>query len=96
MLNEIKHLKHGDAALKCILCADTKALWTVLGMGHNGSYPCILCQIKNEEMNVPRNLRDPAFMRTFESITGNSTANLRYVFMKKQSVSQAVSIAQLL
>ena len=64
-----------------ILCADTKALWTILGMGPNGTYPCPLCEIHKDDMIIPKDNRDAAPFRTFNGVMHNFNENMRQVHL---------------
>ena len=78
-LPQLKNFVFCGAHVKMILCADTKALWAMLGMGSNGTFPCPLCEVHKDLMQVPRSQRALCKPRTFAGIMQNFDANMRYL-----------------
>ena len=75
----LKNFKFNGSAIKLLLCADTKALWAVFGMGPNGTYPCPFCEIDKNLMQLPRHQRHPSKPRTFKEIMAYFNENMRSV-----------------
>ena len=73
----LKTFKFSGSRIKLILSADTKALWSVLGMGSNGTYPCPFCEIDKLSMQSPRHGRHPSKPRTFQDIMAYFNENMR-------------------
>ncbi|XP_063678904.1 uncharacterized protein LOC134814667 [Bolinopsis microptera] len=92
-LPQLKNFVFCGAHVKMILCADTKALWAMLGMGSNGTFPCPLCEVHKDLMQVPRSQRALCKPRTFAGIMQNFDANMRMTQCNPRSQAQFMNVA---